>query len=98
MIVAADGGVQGGVELVVRYQPKGWSVESMHFHRPNMVSYEVATNIKRTLIIGAYLPPSTLEHSPELQEALTRLRDQDTILLGDQLQHWTSPEPAQSAG
>ena len=98
MIVAADGGVQGGVELVVQYQPKGWSVELTRFQSPNMVSYEVATNIKRTLIISAYLPPSTLEHSPELQEALTRLRDQATILLGDQLQPWTIPEPAQSAG
>ena len=39
--------------------------------------------MKLTLIIGAYLLTYTLEHLPNLEEALTRFRDQDTIVIGD---------------
>ena len=38
---------------------------------------------KRTLLIDASLPTSTLEHLPDLEESLPRFQDQDTILLGD---------------
>ena len=53
------------------------------FHRLNMVIYEFFTDGKRTLIIGAYLLPSILEHLPDLEEALTHFRYQYTIVLGD---------------
>ena len=48
-----------------------------------MVSFEVFTSGKSTPLIGAYLPPSNLEHLPNLEESLTRSRYQDTIVLGD---------------
>ena len=44
---------------------------------------KVVTDRKGTLVISAYLPPSTLEHLPELEEALIRFRYQDPIVLGD---------------
>ena len=44
---------------------------------------EVVSGRKCTLLIGAYLPPSTLVHLPGLEEALTRFRYQDHIVLGD---------------
>ena len=47
------------------------------------MSCEVVTDRKLTPLIGAYLPPSTLNHLPDLEEGPTRFRDQDTILLGD---------------
>ena len=40
-----------------------------------MVSYEVVTGITRTPLVGAYLPPSMLEHLPELEEYLQRFRE-----------------------
>ena len=62
MSMMEAGGAQGGVCLVVWYRTQVWSVESMRFHGPNVVICEVITNRKWTPIIGAYLPPSTLEH------------------------------------
>ena len=57
-------------------------MELMRFHGPNMLSCEFVSGGKRTLIVGAYPPPSTLEHLPNLEDAMDRLRDQDTIVLG----------------
>ena len=48
-----------------------------------MVSCDVSTGIKRTPLVGAYLPSSTLEHLPDLEEVLTRFKDQDPVVLGD---------------
>ena len=48
-----------------------------------MVICKVVVARKRTLIIGAYLPTYTLEKSPDLEEALTRFRDQDNMVQGD---------------
>ena len=47
-----------------------------------MVSREIVTSGKWTLIIGEYLQIFTLDHLPALEEALTRLWDQDPIMLG----------------
>ena len=47
-----------------------------------MVSCEVVTG-KWTPIIGACLPPSTLEYLQEFAEALTHFRYQDPIVVGD---------------
>ena len=66
VITMDSGGAQGGVSLVVQDQPKGWIVESVQFHGPNVVICEVVASNKQTLLIGAYLPPSTIEHLPEL--------------------------------
>ena len=55
----------------------------MHFHGPNVVSCKVVASVKRTLLIGAYLPPYTLEHLTDLEEDLTRFRYQYSIAVGD---------------
>ena len=41
--IASNGGVQGGVGLVLWDRPTGWSFELMCFHRPTVVSYKVIT-------------------------------------------------------
>ena len=48
-----------------------------------MVICEVVVGGKRNLLIGAYLLSSTMYHLSELEEDLTRFRDQDPIVLGD---------------
>ena len=53
MSTTAVDGAQGGVCLVVRDQPQGWSVELTRFHGMNVLSYEVIANVKRTPIIDA---------------------------------------------
>ena len=69
--------------MVVRYQPKGWIVESTLFHGENLVRCDIVGGGKRTPLISAYLLPSILEKLTDLEEALTRFWDQDTIVLGD---------------
>ena len=83
MSTAAVGVAQGGVCLVVWDRPQGWSVDAMLFHKKNVVSCKVVTNGKWNPIIGAYLLSYNLEHLLDLEEALTRLRDQYPIVLGD---------------
>ena len=79
--IATDAcGAQGGVGLVVWYQPKEWSVKSTHFHGPNRVSCNIVAGGKRTPLLGAYLSPSTLEHLPDLEEDLTQFQEQDPIM------------------
>ena len=82
-ITTNSGGVQGGVGLVFQDQTKGWSVESTCFHKKNVVSCEIVSGDKRTSLIGAYLLLSTLERLPDLEEALTRFRDQYLMVSGD---------------
>ena len=55
---------------------------SQRIHRLNVVSCEIFAVSKRTLLIGIYLPNSTLEHLPELEEAMTRLQYQDQNMVG----------------
>ena len=38
----------------------------------------------KTLIIGEYLPPSYLDHLPDLEEALNRFPSKYPVVLGDQ--------------
>ena len=47
-----------------------------------MVICEVITD-KKTPLTGTYLPPSTLEHLTDLEEALTHFQNQEPIVLGD---------------
>ena len=56
--------------LVVRDQPKGWSVKSTRFHEPNLVICEVVFSGKRTSLIGAHLSSFTLKHLLDLEEFL----------------------------
>ena len=78
---SSAGGYQGGIEIVTKERPVGWGIESTCYHRPNMVSCEIFTGLTRNPLVGTYLPPSTLEHLPDLEEALKRFKD--PIVLGD---------------
>ena len=69
-ITTAAGGKQRQVGMVVQERPQGWIIELTHFHGSKVVSCEVVACGKRTLLVGAYLPPSTLDHFPELEDSL----------------------------
>ena len=74
-LINTDSGVsQGGVVLIIQDQPNGSSVESVRFHISNVVSCEFVVGGKRTPLIGVYLPPSTMYHLLELEEALPHFR------------------------
>ena len=74
MVVTTPGGSQGGVGLVVRESPEGWSVESTCFHGPNVVIYEILSDGQRTSSIGAYLSFSTIDHLLDLEDVLNDSR------------------------
>ena len=61
--------------------PVRWGIESTRYHGPNLISCKIVTGITWNPLIGAYLPLSTLENLPDLEEALQRFRD--PIILGD---------------
>ena len=48
---------------------------------PNVESCEIVTKPTRTLLVGAYLPPSTLEPLPDLEASLKFFKD--PIVIGD---------------
>ena len=60
---------------MTRERPVGWGIDSTRYHGPNVVICELITGLTYTPLIGAYLPLSTLEHLPNLEEALRRSRD-----------------------
>ena len=66
---------------MTKERPFGWVIESTHYHRPNMVSYKLVSGLTWTPLVGAYLPPSTLEHLQDLEETLKSFKD--PIILGD---------------
>ena len=68
---------------MTREWPDGWGIESTRFHGPNVVSCEIVTGPTQTPLVGAYFPPSTLEHLPYIKEALQRLKGWVPIILGD---------------
>ena len=75
------GGAQGGVILMTRERSVWWDIESMRYHGPNMVSCKLINRLTRTPLVGAYLPLSTLDHLPDLEEYLKRFKY--PIVLGD---------------
>ena len=68
--------------MVSREKPEGWIIESMRLNRPNVVSFKLVAGDQRTQLIGAYLPPSTLDLLPDLEEALNLLPGREPIILG----------------
>ena len=66
----SNGEAQGGVGLVLWDWSTGWSPELTRLHGLNVVNCEVITGTSWTSIVGAYLPPTTLGHPPDLVEAL----------------------------
>ena len=75
------GGSQGGVGLVTRERPTWWGIEYTCCHRTNVLSCKIVTKINQTPIVGAYLPPLTLEDLPDLEDFMQRFRG--PILFGD---------------
>ena len=67
--------------MVTRKRPVVWGIESTRYHRTNVVSYKIVTGLNRTPLVGAYLPPSRLEHLTDMEEALKRFKE--PIVLGD---------------
>ena len=61
--------------MATRESPFGWEIDSTHYHRPNLVSCDIVTGLTRTPLAGAYLPPSTLKHLTDLEEALQRFME-----------------------
>lgn len=82
-VATAGGDAKWGAGVIVRDGPKGWHLESSCFHGPSVVSFEVATGNKRTPVIGAHLPPLTLDHLGDLEEAFNRFLGKDVVPLGD---------------
>ena len=67
--------------MVTRERPVRWGIESTLYHGQNVVSCDIVAGLIRSPLVGEYLPPSTLEHLPDLEEAMKRFRD--PIVLGD---------------
>ena len=67
----------------MRELPEGWVVESTCFRNPNVVSCEVVTGDHQTPLIVSYLPPSTLDHLPYLEDDLNRFLGSDHVVLGN---------------
>ena len=59
-------GEQVCVGLETMEMPVGWGVESTCYHSSNGVSCVIVTRLTFTPLVGAYLPPLTLEHLPDL--------------------------------
>ena len=81
-ITEESGGAQGVVGMVVCDRLKVWSFELTHFHGLNVVSSKFVSGGKRTPLIGAYLPPSTMENLTDLEEDLSRFWYHYPIFLG----------------
>ena len=75
------GGTQGGVWMISQNRPQGWSIKKTRFHGPNVMNCGVLFG-KRTLIVGAYLPPDTLEDLTEMTAALTHFQDKKIHIIG----------------
>ena len=60
-----------------------WDIESMRFHRSNVVSCEIVTKIQHTTFIRDYLPPANMYRHPDLRGAINHFLERDTILVGN---------------
>ena len=47
----------------------------MRYHRPNVSSCQIVDGLTWNPLVGAYLPFSTLEHLPDLEEDLQCFRE-----------------------
>ena len=76
-------GRTGEVGIVSQKNPEGWISESMRFHGSNVVSSELISGNQRMSLISKYLPQSTLDSLPDLEEALNRFQVRESVVLGD---------------
>ena len=70
VLVTTDGGYQGGMALIMRERPEGCIIKSKRFHGPDVVSCKIVSGSQRTLLIGVHLLPYTIDHLPDLEEAI----------------------------
>ena len=61
-IPSRSGGSQCSVVMVTTEWHNRWGIKLTRFHRPNVVSCKIVTRHIWTPLVGAYLPPLTLEH------------------------------------
>ena len=73
----------GGLGLATGDMTEGWEIESTQFHGPNLVSYKIISGTQRTPLIGIYLTLTTLDHIPDLEEALNHFLGIHPKILGD---------------
>ena len=59
---------------MTRERPFKWGIESTRYHGQNVVRCKILTGLTRTPLVGAYLPTSTLEHLPNLEEDMQRFK------------------------
>ena len=60
----ANGSVNGVVVLVVIEHPQGWIMESMRFHKTNVVSCDIVSIDKRNPLVRSYPPFPIYSISP----------------------------------
>ena len=75
--------MQSEVRLLTREIQEVYNIESMRFHRSNMVSSEIVTRIQQTNLIRAYLPPANVDRIQDFEEALNKFLRKDTIVMGN---------------
>lgn len=74
---------QGGVALFYKNSPD-WQVESVRYHGPNVISFQLVAASRRWGVVGAYIPPSDLDTVEFITQAFEALpRALPPILLGD---------------
>jgi exonuclease III len=73
---------QGGVALVYR-QSSYWQIESERVHGSNVISFELVTGHRRTLVIGAYIPPGDENALEFIEQAAQRRPNLPVLLMGD---------------
>ena len=66
-VTAVGGHRGGGVVIVSGEWAEGWISESTCYHRPDMVSCKLVSGDQQMPLIGSHLPPSTLDHLPDLK-------------------------------
>jgi hypothetical protein len=75
---------QGGVALITRANPDGWSIKSTRFHGPNVLSCLIVAGGIQTPLIGAYFSPASLDSLPFFEDALSRFNGfTNLVVLGD---------------
>ena len=68
----------------------------MCFHGPNVERCEIVTGHTRTLLVSAYIPLLTINHSTVFEESLKKFKGLDPIVFGVLTWTWTTPGACRS--
>ena len=80
---SSAGGSQRRVCLVTRERPNGSGIDTMRFHRADVLSFKIRTRHTRNSLVSAYLPPAILKHLPDFEENLQQFKGLYPIIIGD---------------